>query len=481
MSNLPGVFNTQATGDGDVVAWVTGSVPNRKVLYFDGSTTTIVGASTFTIEDPKVSGQGVVWESFKQSGNLQREIYYYNGSIVLRLTTNDFGDFDPQISDGHVVWWGGVFNDFQIQLFDGTSVRQLSNGIRNQYPQIDGPNVVWQGYDGHDDEIFLWNGHTVTQITDNDVDDTRPQISGNHIVWQHAEPFNGNSQEIYHTYFTTDKATPANVTSYNRGINGIMVDVDGAAGTLSVDDFQFKMGTNNSPGSWGDAPAPTAFSVRPGAGESGSDRVEITWATGAVTNTWLEVTVRGNDPLGGFDTNTGLATSDVFYFGNRVGDTFLINPPMHVLTNATDEIQARANGTAGAGVENPYDFNRDGFVNATDQILARSNGGFMPLLSVGSQVPMAEFLTATPPHALVDYSAISIAVAADAVARPTTVAAVLGAGTPAVRYDLHTAAGRRAIVRRIAITMVADEFACRPLIDPVESDVVVEALSSDEI
>ena len=36
---------------------------------------------------------------------------------------------------------------------------------------------------------------------------------------------------------------------------------------------------------------PTAVSVRLGAGVGGSDRVEITWATGAIKNTWLEVNV----------------------------------------------------------------------------------------------------------------------------------------------------------------------------------------------
>lgn len=71
---------------------------------------------------------------------------------------------------------------------------------------------------------------------------------------------------------------------------------------------------------------PTGFTVRVGAGVGGSDRVEISWADGAITNTWPEVTVEGNDAVGGFNANTGLASTDIFFFGNIVGDTFVSTP-----------------------------------------------------------------------------------------------------------------------------------------------------------
>ncbi|REK18073.1 MAG: hypothetical protein DWQ37_04915, partial [Planctomycetota bacterium] len=119
-------------------------------------------------------------------------------------------------------------------------------------------------------------------------------------------------------------STFSNITSYTRGINGVMVDIVNPAGTLTVADFTFKMstqvGANNTPSTWAAAPAPTAFSVRTGAGVSGSDRVEIVWADGAIANRWLEVIVEGNDAAGGSNTNTGLAESDIFFFGNRIGD-----------------------------------------------------------------------------------------------------------------------------------------------------------------
>jgi hypothetical protein len=53
--------------------------------------------------------------------------------------------------------------------------------------------------------------------------------------------------------------------------------------------------------------------VRRGAGVNASDRVMITWSDATIKQTWLQVTIRSND-------NTGLATSDVFYFGNLVAE-----------------------------------------------------------------------------------------------------------------------------------------------------------------
>ncbi len=113
----------------------------------------------------------------------------------------------------------------------------------------------------------------------------------------------------------------ANSTPYTKGINGIMVDLLGGGTHTSITaaDFVFKVGNNNTPGSWAAAPAPTAVSVRTGAGALGSDRVEITWADGAITNTWLEVQVLANANTGLADIGSGIG--DVFFFGNTVADS----------------------------------------------------------------------------------------------------------------------------------------------------------------
>ena len=156
-----------------------------------------------------------------------------------------------------------------------------------------------------------------------------------------------------------------------------MVDLSagGSHAGLTADDFLFKVGTSNDPSTWTSAPAPTAISVRLGAGVEGSDRIVITWANSAIQNQWLQVIVKGNDALGEHNTRTGLASSDVFFFGNRIGDTFSNSPPTVVTTNANDEISVRNAVSAGKPITNAYDFNKDMLVNVADQIVARTNIG----------------------------------------------------------------------------------------------------------
>ena len=189
-------------------------------------------------------------------------------------------------------------------------------------------------------------------------------------------------------------ATFANVSSYDKGMNGVMVDLQGggnhAAITLAniLNDFTFKVGNNNSPGSWAAAPNPTAVTVRAGAGSSGSDRVELIWPDGAMKEQWLEVTVKAT-------ADTGLAANDVFFFGNALansggGDTANLSE-----TTSVDELAARNNSQSlfnNIPVTNLVDYNRDGAVNSIDQLLARNNaqtGGATRYINIGAGGPFA--------------------------------------------------------------------------------------------
>jgi len=164
-------------------------------------------------------------------------------------------------------------------------------------------------------------------------------------------------------------ATFDNYTSYSRGVNGVMVDIANLAAPSAIDatDFTFKAGSTEAPGNWSTLSAPVDVSVRQGAGVNGSDRVTLTLPDGAVTGAWLQVNVRAN-------TDTGLDTSDVFYFGNAIGESG--DSDDDALVNATDFIGAREQQHGPfdpASITDRYDYNRDGLVNATDLLLARNN------------------------------------------------------------------------------------------------------------
>ena len=173
----------------------------------------------------------------------------------------------------------------------------------------------------------------------------------------------------------------AHVTSYSKGINGVMIDVDGLAGDgagLRAGDLTVRAGAGGDPANWAAAPAPT-LSVRPGAGPGAADRVVLTWADGAVKNQWLEVTL----PAG---TTTGLAAADVFYFGSLVGD---VNGDRTV--NLADFGALRqAFGRTGLPLADGHsDFNRDGAVNLADFGLLRANfGKSLPPVSTSPAVAL---------------------------------------------------------------------------------------------
>jgi hypothetical protein len=198
-------------------------------------------------------------------------------------------------------------------------------------------------------------------------------------------------------------ATFANVSSYSRGINGIMLDLAGSHPSITAADFTFTIGNNNSPSTWAAAPSPLSVTVRAGAGLGASDRVEIIWADGAIINTWLQVIVAAN-------ANTGLpqkagypaGQADVFFFGNALANSGLGDTATMATVNTTDELGARNNPASlfnNIPLTNLFDYNRDGVVNTTDQLLARNHptsaGNVLRYLSIGNPPAAPEAAPAT--------------------------------------------------------------------------------------
>jgi len=178
--------------------------------------------------------------------------------------------------------------------------------------------------------------------------------------------------------------TPASMTSYSRGLNGIFVDLTGTHGTLSLGDFGFAMsnqgagaaGANNTPSSWSAAPAPSAFTVLSDNPAVGTDRVEFIWDDNTIDNRYLEVRVFGDDAAGGNNTNTGLSATDIFYFGAIRGDTFIDTGPTGFLTSAADEIEIQTVIAGPADIDSVFDMDRSGGHTVADRIVARANSMF---------------------------------------------------------------------------------------------------------
>jgi hypothetical protein len=203
---------------------------------------------------------------------------------------------------------------------------------------------------------------------------TAATVVGRHLFYNNSryDGFDSRAGASDDAAIATDKsallpgatATFANYSSYSRGLNGVMIDVANLAGAPTLSDFVFRVGNSNTTGSWATAVAPRFLTVRAGAGVSGSSRVSLVWADGAIRQTWLEVTVRAT-------AATGLAAPHVFYFGNAIGEVG--DTPANAIVSMTDVNLIKANAAATAAVTNRYDVNRDGRVDSTDRSIASLN------------------------------------------------------------------------------------------------------------
>lgn len=228
--------------------------------------------------------------------------------------------------------------------------------------------------DGRPELISINSGQTSFSLLTNATPGGMPQsVTGRHIFYNHshfdlnnAGPGNADDLAIDLSkapLLPGQAAAFANYTSYSRGINGIMIDLTGLPRGLSAADFVFKIGNDNAPEAWIDAPLPASVVERLGDATGSWTRVSIVWPDGAITGKWLQVTLKSN-------AASGLAADDVFYFGNAPGEAGGANDAK---VNATDEIRARLGAAPSAGITHQLDFNRDGAVDGLDVLVAREH------------------------------------------------------------------------------------------------------------
>jgi ELWxxDGT repeat protein len=154
-----------------------------------------------------------------------------------------------------------------------------------------------------------------------------------------------------------------NVTSYARGINGLMVDITTRLDFYDEVQLSFRVGTGGDPSGWSPAPTPLSVTHRIDGVPEDIDRVTVVWPDGAIRNTWLQVTAEAL--FGG-----RVVASDVFYFGNLIGETGTA-PALRV--DAADFAATRAHVREAATLTHPFDFNRDGRVDTLDLNAVRGN------------------------------------------------------------------------------------------------------------
>lgn len=94
-------------------------------------------------------------------------------------------------------------------------VEQLTNNETNDIkPQVSGIYAAWQGQDpdGGDWEIYFYDSNSVMRVTDNNSDDVNPRISDSIVVWEGWDA-NGGDWEIF--YFDGESVHQVTDNNYN--------------------------------------------------------------------------------------------------------------------------------------------------------------------------------------------------------------------------------------------------------------------------
>ena len=147
---------------------------------------------------PHVSGNLVAWKAY--SGGKPSEIHLYDGNSTTKIVDSNDSVRIEGFFDGNLIWGEWDDNDWELFRYkDGNTIQVTDNDFNdrlspNSTPSsyssssttaVDGSgdNLVWSSYVNGNWEIFVYDGNKTIQVTDNDVDDLNPKISGNTVVW----------------------------------------------------------------------------------------------------------------------------------------------------------------------------------------------------------------------------------------------------------------------------------------------------------
>jgi hypothetical protein len=104
----------------------------------------------------------------------------------------------------------------------------------------------------------------------------------------------------------------------------------------------------------------------PDTGPAGTDRIFITFDDGAITDTWLGITLKAN-------ADTGLFENEHFFFGSAPGETGAGFATQLVGADAADLQAIAVHLFQSTGSNSPYDLNHDSRVDAFDLQVVATN------------------------------------------------------------------------------------------------------------
>lgn len=164
--------------------------------------------------------------------------------------------------------------------------------------------------------------------------------------------------------FPGSYAKKQHITNYDKGINGIFIDVLTVEDYISVSDFEFYVGNSQNISTWIGAPQPKYINVYDIYDNNVKiKRISIIWDDFSIVNNWLKVVIKANN-------TTKLSHPFVFYLGNFVG---CINytqapPDLNFIVTQNDlNTLLQQIGSPNTSTPSIFDINKDGLIDNNDK------------------------------------------------------------------------------------------------------------------
>lgn len=135
----------QPLGEIEVDSEVVGGY--HQVFYLADGEKIFITEGNLNATSPVINGEYIAYRKNTGAGVDGIFLHHIPGATTIQLSVSG-NNANPVIDEsGRVVWEGRTDGAWQVFLFDGVSVRQLSNGFMAVNPDIEGDNIVYAGRD----------------------------------------------------------------------------------------------------------------------------------------------------------------------------------------------------------------------------------------------------------------------------------------------------------------------------------------------
>ncbi|HCM51546.1 TPA: hypothetical protein DIS56_00180 [Candidatus Saccharibacteria bacterium] len=114
----------------------------RQIYYIWQGNKNFITNTTYSNGHPDTEGEYITWMGQSLGGAWKIFLYHILTGITTQLSTSS-NNANPKVSKGKVVWERWVGGGWQVFLFDGVRVLQLTEGDLSTDPNIEGDSVTY--------------------------------------------------------------------------------------------------------------------------------------------------------------------------------------------------------------------------------------------------------------------------------------------------------------------------------------------------